>query len=66
MHQHQHPELRDVNGRYRLVDSERAATPAPTPGLEPPASSRRQTQAGFAAAAPAWLGRRLSERGQDR
>lgn len=58
MHQHTNPELRDINGRYRL------AVEPPAPAPEPPPSTRRATQAGFASAAPAWLGRRPSERGE--
>lgn len=66
-----------VSGRYAFTRGSRfwqrvAAAPeidvsvmaSSTPAPEPPPSTRRATQAGFAAAAPAWLGRRPSGRGE--
>ena len=47
-----------TNGRYSFVAADRAGAteqPAPAPA---PASPRKATQLGFAAAGPAWLGKR--------
>ncbi len=44
-----------TSSRYTFVTADRASAPAKVPA---PASTRKATQLGFAAAGPAWLGKR--------
>lgn len=48
-----------TNGRYAFIAADRAVAVEPAPVATPaPASTRKATQLGFAAAGPAWLGKR--------
>ncbi len=44
-----------TNGRYTFVAADRVVAPVQAPGA---ASTRKATQLGFAAAGPAWLGKK--------